>query len=305
MRHTTILLAITLIFAGCATHSPANIEPELDAGPAPAGTFRVVTVQLKSSQVGDFTVINQLIQKAANAGAQLVVLPESSVHGWLNPNVFTDAEPIPGTASTQFSAMARNNNVWIAAGLAEQGASINNGTHYAFDSGILIDPTGEIIIHHRKYQVLKNAFASCPQGFDNCQYSQGPLSDITVVNTPFGRTALLVCADAYTWDTTALAKLKALKPQTVIVPWGVGAATQNECGNDGFNATTYSAAAASFLGSAYVVGANAVGVRPYGRFRPAVYCGNSGYANPDGTVGGESDTMQQFGLFDIPLPSAN
>lgn len=82
--------------------------------------------------------------------------------------------------------------------------------------------------------VVKNSFnpSECPSffGTDGCSYKAGPLSDIKTAQTPFGRTAILVCADAYTYDTTVLEALKAYKPQFEIVPWGVAAGAQDECG---------------------------------------------------------------------------
>ena len=301
MVQTCVRLISLLFVAGCTASMPAGSGQAGADSPARA-KFRVAVIQLRSSQVGDYFQMNQLVQKAARAGAELVVFPESSVLGWLNPDVFADAKPIPGAPSRQFAAMARDNNVWIAAGLAERGANISPGINHAFDSGILINPAGLTVIRHRKHQVLRNAFETCPASYPDCQYTQAPASDVTVVDTPFGRTSILVCADAYTWDTTVLSNLKALNPQVVIVPWGVGASVQSDCGEDGFNATGFAAQAAEFLGSAYVIGANAVGTRPYGRLRPAVYCGNSGYANPDGTVAWQADTTQQIGIFDVPIP---
>ena len=300
---TRPLAALTLLLLAACSSIPAPTSDGLPATAPAAGTFRVAVVQLNASQVGDFAAMEQFVQQATSYGAQLVIFPESSVLGWLNPNVFYSAQPIPGYATSQFAAIAQRNNVWIAAGLAEQGQYIAPGVNQAWDSGILVNPLGQLVVHHRKYQVLQNAFATCPTSYPNCQYTQAPVSDIVVVDTPFGRTSVLVCADAYTWDTAALDYLKTLDPQVVIIPWGVGASTQSECGQPDFNATTYAAQAAAYLKSAYVIGANAQGTRPYGRFLPAVYCGNSGYANPDGTVGWVASSTQQLGIFDVPLPN--
>ncbi len=276
---------------------------------AAQNTVRVAVVQLKSQQVGDFSAMTSLALEAASGGAKLVIFPESSALGWLNPSVFTNAAPIPGATSISLATIAVSAGVWVAASVAERGPPIlvggaPTGFYYAYDSGLLINPQGLIVLHHRKHNVLLNAFnpADCPPGFvGGCNYSAGLLSDITVAQTPFGRTAILVCADAYTRDTTTLQALKALMPEFVIVPWGVTAGALAECGQESFNATGFAAKAAAFLQTAYVVGANAVGTRPYGRFLPSWYCGTSGYATPAGTVGGVADTQQEIAFFDIPV----
>ena len=49
----------------------------------------------------------------------LHVFPEESVFGWLNPDVFLEAAPIPGKYSDAFAAIAKSEHIWLAAGLAE------------------------------------------------------------------------------------------------------------------------------------------------------------------------------------------
>jgi predicted amidohydrolase len=279
--------------------------------PSPAvwAQTTVAMVQLRSSDVGNFDRMKTLAQQAKAQGAQLVIFPEGSDFGWLNPAVFTQAAPIPGAYSDQFVAIATSVNIWVAAGLSEKGPKAGPGSlpdaYQAYDSGILINPQGQIVLHHRKFNVLQNAFdpAACQAILNQsqCAYTPGPLSDITTVQTPFGKTALLVCSDAYTYPpATALDKLRAITPEIVIVPWGITAGTQAECGTSGFNATGFASEAAAYLKSAFVVGANAVGPRNYGRFLPSVYCGDSGYAAPTGQSVEASQPTQELVLLTIP-----
>ncbi len=176
----------------------------------------------------------------------------------------------------------------MAAGLGEQGPQAGigakNGAHQAYDSGILINPDGQIVLHHRQFNIVKNAFdpCACQQilNQDQCSYIAGELSDITTTTTPFGKTSILVCADAYTYPPAQpLSTLKELQPDFVIIFWGITASTPCECGTQGFNATSYAVEAAMYL-NAFVVGANAIGSRSYGRFLPSEYCGTSGYSTP-------------------------
>jgi predicted amidohydrolase len=277
--------------------------------PAVRAQTAVAMVQLQSSDAGDFGKMKALAQQAKAQGAQLVIFPEGSVFGWLNPAVFTQAAPIPGSYSDQFVSIATSVNIWVAAGLAEKGPKAGPGSlpnaYQAYDSGILINPQGQIVLHHRKFNVLKNAFdpASCQAILNKpqCAYTPAPLSDITTVQTPFGKTSLLVCSDAYTYPpASALSTLKALAPEFVIVPWGITAGQQAQCGTSGFNATGYASEAAAYLKSAFVVGANAVGPRNYGRFLPSVYCGDSGYAAPTGQSVETSQPTQELVLLTIP-----
>jgi predicted amidohydrolase len=273
--------------------------------------YKVAAVQLQSGDVGDFTKMKSLAVQAKNGGAQLVIFPESSVFGWLNPEVFTQAEPIPGKFSDQFVDIAVSANIWVAAGLAEKGPKAGDGSlpnaYYAYDSGILISPKGELIIHHKKNNVLKNAFDpnDCMKILNEpqCNYTEGPISDVKTVQTPFGKTSLLVCADAYIPGEynpgTAIKALKKLKPEFVIVPWGITAGSKSDCGTKGFNATGFASQTASFLSTAYVVGSNGLGTRDYGKYLPSLYCGTSGYADPTGKSVEADDPETQLAFFNI------
>jgi predicted amidohydrolase len=223
----------------------------LAALPAHAGgdengaSIRVALVQLDSSDVGNFQKIESFAKEAKRLGADLVIFPEASSFGWLNPKAFTEAEPIPGALASKFAAIAKGAGIWLATSLEERGSKAGDHAFQAYDSGILIDPQGELVLHHRKHNVLKNAFEpdACQAvfGATECSYTPGQLSDTKVVETPFGRTAILVCADAYTYDPASLQALKAQSPEFVIIPWGITAGTQAQCGAEGFNATGFAA----------------------------------------------------------------
>lgn len=269
-------------------------------------TLIVATVQLRTTDTGNFSKMQVLAEQAKAQGADLVIFPEGSVFGWLNPVVFTKAAPIPGQYSDQFAAIAKSANIWVAAGLAEQGPKAGpgsqDGAHQAYDSGILINPQGQIVLHHRKFNVLKNAFDpdACKKilNQDQCSYTPGDLSDIAIANTPFGKTSLLVCSDAFTYPPAqALATLKSMQPDFVIVPWGITASSMSQCGADGFNATGFASQAAAYLKSAFVVGANAVGPREYGKYLPSAYCGTSGYAAPTGQSTEVSQPTVELAIF--------
>jgi predicted amidohydrolase len=299
MKMTAV--AITLFV--CLFSNPASADAHGAGGEA-----LIAAYQMPSDKAGNFDGMMAAAMMASQSGAKLIIFPESSVFGWLNPQAFYGADKIPGTYAEMFQKIAVSAGIWVAAGIAEQAypSRIPSGAYHVYDSGLLINKKGVIKIRHRKVSVLKNAFdpAACKKAFgtDSCEYAAGTASDITVVDTPFGRTGILVCADAYTYDPTALKAMKALKPDFVIIPWGVGAAKSSECGQSGFNATEYAAAAAKYIGTAWVAGGNAVGNRPYGRFRPAVYCGYSGYSSPDGqTTGGSTSDTPGLVYFKLPL----
>lgn len=254
-------------------------------------TTTITAVQLSTIDTGNFDKMRELVKQAKLHGAELVIFPEESVFGWLNPDVFLEATPIPGKYSDIFAAIAKDEHIWLATGLAEQGPKAGSGSqegaHQVYNSGILINPDGQIVLRHRQFNVVRNSFdpSACQQVLNQneCSYISGDLFDLSTVNTPFGSTSILVCADAYSYPSTqVLDKLKELQPDFVIIFWGITASTQSECGTQGFNAADYAQKVALYLNSAVVVGANATGARYHGRFLPSVYCGTSGASTASG-----------------------
>lgn len=302
-RLVSVLFAIAIVpTASISEQQNVSEASEVD-------TQRIALVQMRSENVGNWSVVDKWVAEAKADGADFVIFPESAYLGWLNPDAFTKAAVIPGPVSDELSTIAEKYGVYIAFGLAERGPFVSGDVYRPYDAGLLIGPDGEIVIHCRKYQVLKNAFnpEECPPGTEDpgggCRYYQAELDMIPVVDTVLGKTALLVCADAYTWDTTALDYVKAQGVETIIVVWGVAAAQESECGTSGFDAVEYAQQAAALSG-AMVIGANAIGERPYGRFLPSLYCGYSGIVAADGTVLGSVGMDGGVFVFDVPVPQS-
>ncbi|MGV3774046.1 MAG: carbon-nitrogen hydrolase family protein [Verrucomicrobiales bacterium] len=121
------------------------------------------------------------IEEAAARGAKAVVLPEVLDAGWTDPSARSIASAIPGGETFQlFADSAAKANVYITAGLTERaGAQI-------FNSAVLISPTGELLLHHRKINELELA---------HDLYALG--DRLQVCDTPIGKIGLMVCADAF------------------------------------------------------------------------------------------------------------
>jgi len=142
-RITTIALTLLFSLSICFTSAISAVSQP---------TINVAVAQLNTADVGNFDKMVSLAKQAKFQGADLIIFPEESVFGWLNPDVFTKATPIPGKYSEQFVAIAKGVNIWVAAGIAEQGPKAGPGSqkdaYQAYDSSILINPQGQIVLHH-------------------------------------------------------------------------------------------------------------------------------------------------------------
>ena len=163
---------------------------------------------IDSDREGNFRRIEDALEQAQSQHAQIAVFPESSILGWENPDAHRLAEPSPGKDSDRIAALASKYGLMIAIGLDEKDGD------RLYDSAILVDKTGKLLWRHRKINVLPELMTP--------PYSQGRPGDIGVVDTEFGRIAVLICADTFT-DAFAQ-RLKGLKPDLMLVPYGWAAA---------------------------------------------------------------------------------
>lgn len=128
----------------------------------------------------NLTRAGEMIEEAREKGCQWVLLPETLDFGWTHPSAFKEAQPIPGPFSDRLSKAAKRCGVYICAGLTER-----DGTE-RFNTAILINPQGEILLKYHKINLLK-----VEQPF----YSVG--RTLSVVDTPFAKIGVNICADNY------------------------------------------------------------------------------------------------------------
>jgi predicted amidohydrolase len=158
--------------------------------------------------------LGDLVAQAARAGAQVVVLPEAAVTGYLSEDLkqtwrvgdrpvsgglkgvdpHEAAEPVPGPSTRFFAKLAREHGVYLTVPLVE----VDDQTGRYYNTVVLLGPDGETLIHYRKL----NPWPWAEQGWA----TEGNLGR-PVVDTPLGRLGVLICYDIHQ-QATELAKLK-------------------------------------------------------------------------------------------------
>jgi nitrilase len=143
-----------------------------------------------------------LIRRAAAGGAGLVLLPEAfvpgyprgldfatpvgarSAHGRDVYRVLVDsALDVPGPGTEALAAAARETGIVAAVGVVER---TRTGTLYC--SLLAFDPTGALLLHHRKLR---------PTGAERLMWGEGDGSTLTVRDTAVGRVGGLICWENY------------------------------------------------------------------------------------------------------------
>ena len=123
------------------------------------------------------------IREAAGMNVDIVCLPEAADLGWLYQQARRDALPIPGEYTNFLSSLAKELKIWISAGCLEKDGD------KTYNSAVIIDRTGKIVLKHRKISTLPGLTAHL--------YDFGSADDINVVDTEFGRIGLTICADNF------------------------------------------------------------------------------------------------------------
>jgi predicted amidohydrolase len=159
--------------------------------------------QSRSAVDANLSQFCALVDRAADAGADLVCLPETLLGIGTGGPGPVDALPIPGPATEAFGERARARKLWICAGLSErEGRRIYN-------SAVLIDRQGHLIGKYRKTHL---PIQEVEAGFT-------PGRELPVWDTEFGKVGMLICHDTAFPEPARVLALKGA--ELVLLPiWG-------------------------------------------------------------------------------------
>jgi predicted amidohydrolase len=155
----------------------------------------------------------ELIEEAKEQSCDLILLPETLDLAWTHPSALNEAEPIPGKFSNILTEAAIKNDIYICAGLTEKR---KDGV---YNSAILINNKGEIISNYSKINVLDVGLEFYKVG-----------TTLNVVDTPFGKIGINICADNYSDGLAIGHTLARMGAQIILSPssWTVDYSVNEE-----------------------------------------------------------------------------
>lgn len=168
-------------------------------------TIKVALAQvlcIPGDRQGNLVRVHHAIQQASQRGAELVCFPETALLGWTNVDAHQRAHPIPGDDSDTVCRWAREAGIYVCLGLAEKAG---DALH---DSCILIDDQGQILLKHRKRNILSELMEP--------PYTPG--KPVATVATRWGNVGMLICADTFHAPTVEAMRQK--RPALLLVPYG-------------------------------------------------------------------------------------
>jgi N-carbamoylputrescine amidase len=237
---------------------------------------------IDSDREGNLRRIENAVAEASKEGAEIVCFPETSLYGWVNAKAHELAGPIPGKDTEALARIAQQHGVFLSVGVSEKDGDL------LFDSVVLFDDKGSLILKHRKMNVLTHLMTP--------PYTRGETVD--VVETKFGRVGMLICADTFHEETVQ--RMAGKQPDLLLVPYG-WAANAGDWPEHGPSLRDTIARAAKTI-DCPIVGTNLVGSISSGPWQGMIYGGQSYVVRPDGTVLYQgADRDREICIVDVPV----
>jgi predicted amidohydrolase len=217
-------LAASLLLASCKNGTEGPLSPLPRRAATSADSFTVAAIQ-------SYSVINEpdsnrarfgvLTEEAARNGAQVIVLPEAAIPGYMDftitrawcidgrrvfrgltaANVDSVAEQVPGPSTEYFAAIASRYHAYVVVPIIE----IDPTTREYFNTAVVLNTTGSILLHYRKL----NPWFWAERGWA----SKGD-HGTTWFESPWGRMSVIICFDI----NFELPHLKALGIEHLLYP---------------------------------------------------------------------------------------
>jgi predicted amidohydrolase len=243
------------------------------------GRVRVAVAQIEPAlgeNERNLSVCLARLEEAAAAGAELLVLPECAVPGYVFESADEArpyAEEIPGPATEALAAACGRLGVHVVCGVLElDGADLCN-------TAVLVGPEGLIGTYRKTHLPFLGVDRFTRAG-----------DELAVFETPLGRIGIEICYDLRFPELTRALALAGADIVVLPTNWPVAAQANAEL----------LAPARAYENRIYLLVANRVG-----RERTAEFCGRSQIVDPSGLRLAETDTTSEALLLaDIDIEKA-
>lgn len=181
----------------------------LNSGLIHAKAVKVAAIQCSSDLgevEGNRAKLKFLVEEAARNGAKIVVLPETSITGYLSQDLKTNwhvpgmpldakfkgrnpesaAETVPGTSTDQFCELAKRLGVYVTVPLLE--VEKKDGKARYFNTVCLASPKGTLAAHYRKLT---------PWPLPEQSWATPGDRGVAVADTQYGKVGLAICYDIH------------------------------------------------------------------------------------------------------------
>ena len=129
-----------------------------------------------------------LIERAADQGARLVMLPETWTY--MGPSAPDYAEPVPGNITNQLAQVARRRRIYLHCGSLLERVP---GEPRVFNTTVLLDPDGNLVARYRKIHLYDVSIGHDVLSQESATVAPG--DEIVVADVDGLRLGLTICYD--------------------------------------------------------------------------------------------------------------
>jgi predicted amidohydrolase len=290
-RYFSLLILITFLSSCTGRHEAPVYPAEINR------SFRLAMVQMYvegGALDANISHATEQISEAARNDAHIALLPEVMDLGWTHSSALELAGRVPGgKAYEALAGAARENNIFVCAGIVEKDGD------RIYNTAVLIDNRGKLLIRHRKLNELDIA---------HNLYGQG--DRLNVCHTIYGTLGLHICADANAKDLTLSRSLGYMGADIILSPcsWAVPPDHDNlkEPYGDTWN-KAYKPVAREF--GIWIIGVSNVGPVTDGPWKDWNCIGCSLVINPEGNevltgpYGAGADTIIYMDITTLERPA--
>jgi len=166
--------------------------------------FKIALAQI-SCQQGDkkqnLKKIKEAVERSKNMGAELVILPEMSVTGYvIRDQVYELAERIPGPSTRALEDLAHEASVYIVFGMPEVSEKAQSAL---YNTAVIVGPEGLVGKYRKMYLPTHSVFEE--KRYFRAGYQAAAF------DTALGKLGLIICYDIYFPEVTRLLRLQGAK----------------------------------------------------------------------------------------------
>jgi predicted amidohydrolase len=241
--------------------------------------LRVAAVQMNSGddKAANVAQAEALIERAAQAGAQIIALPELWTYLGPTEGNIPNAEPIPGPTIDRLAALARRYHITLHCGSMLERADQNDHDARPYNTAAVLDHNGQLIAKYRKIHL----FDADPYG-STAPYRESdgiqPGDEIVTFEAEGLRIGLVTCYDL---RFPELFRILALRGAQLII---MGSAFTMQTGRDHWEVLVR---ARAIENGVYLLAPDQVGTHPPKRMA----YGRSMIVDPWGTVLAQAPDM--------------
>lgn len=156
-------------------------------------SFRAACLQVNASndlQENIGTAL-ELIERAANDGAQLILMPENvTMMEWGKPAILAKAQPEQSHEGlAAFRETAKSLKVWLHCG----SLAVSLGDGRVANRTYVVDPAGEVVARYDKIHMFDVDLGDGERYAESSTFAPG--DEAVVVDLPWGRLGLSICYD--------------------------------------------------------------------------------------------------------------